>query len=154
MDVVLGTARTHHQHCSLSPTRLSSILFLASQPHESAFKSMDQDRADALLVSNEIEHFTYRAALVRLVAERRLPAMYPNRTFVDSGGLMTYANDLVDLFRRLAVQIADILKGTKPQDIPFYQPTKLELVINLKAAGSQGIDVPHTLLARADEVIE
>jgi putative tryptophan/tyrosine transport system substrate-binding protein len=170
--------------------KLSSIFFLASQPHwegheissmgvragakragtslipillgstfneaayESAFKSMDQDRADALVVSNEIEHFAYRAALVRLVAERRLPAMYPNRAFVDSGGLMTYAADLVGFFRGLAVSIADILKGTKPQDIPFYQPTKFELVINLKTAKSLGIDVPHTLLARADEVIE
>ena len=80
--------------------------------------------------------------------------MYPNRTFVDSGGLMTYASDLVRLIRGLAVPIADILKGKKPQDIPFSQPTKFELVINLKTAKSQGIDVPPTLLARADEVIE
>jgi putative ABC transport system substrate-binding protein len=169
--------------------KLSTIFFLASQPHweheiasvavragakragtslipillgstvneaayESAFKSMEQDRADALLVSNEFEHFAYRAALVRMVAERRLPAMYPNRAYVDSGGLMTYATDLVSVSRHLAVLVADILKGTKPQDIPFYQPTKFELVINLKAAKSQGIDVPHTLIARADEVIE
>jgi putative ABC transport system substrate-binding protein len=169
--------------------KLSSLFFLASQPHwegressvavragakradtslipillgstfneaayESAFKSMEQGRADALLVSNEPEHFAYRAALVRLVAERRLPAMYPNRSFVDSGGLMTYASDLVGLIRGLAVPIADILKGKKPQDIPFSQPTKFELVINLKTAKSQGIDVPPTLLARADEVIE
>jgi putative ABC transport system substrate-binding protein len=140
--------------------KLSSVFFLASQPHwerpessvvvregakragtslipillgptfneaayESAFKSMEQDRADALLVSNEGEHITYRALLVRLVAERRLPAMYPFRVFVDSGGLMTYATDLADLFRRLAVQIVDILKGTKPQDIPFINRRNL-----------------------------
>jgi putative ABC transport system substrate-binding protein len=122
--------------------------------YESAFKSMDQDRADALLVSNEAEHTTNRAALVRLVAERRLPTMYPNRAFVESGGLMTYSNDFVDLFRRLAVTVADILKGKRPQDIPISQPTKFELVINLKTAKSQGIDVPPTLLAHADEVIE
>jgi putative tryptophan/tyrosine transport system substrate-binding protein len=67
---------------------------------------------------------------------------------------MTYANDLADQFRRLAVTTADILKGKKPQDIPFDQPTKFELVINLKTAKSQGIDMPHTLLAGADEVIE
>jgi putative ABC transport system substrate-binding protein len=120
----------------------------------SAFKSMDQDRADALLVSNEAEHTTNRAALVRLVAERRLPTMYPNRAFVESGGLMTYSNDFVDLFRRLTVTVADILKGKRPQDIPISQPTKFELVINLKTAKSQGIDVPPTLLARADEIIE
>jgi len=122
--------------------------------YESAFKSMDQDRADALLVSNEAEHFAYRAALVRLIAERRLPAMYPYRAFVESGGLMTYGSDLVDLFRGLAVTTADILKGKRPQDIPISQPTKFELVINLKAAKSQGIDVPHTVLARGDEIIE
>ena len=115
---------------------------------------MEQDRADALLVSVEGEHFGYRAELVRLVAERRLPAMYPDRAFVESGGLMSYANDIADVFRRLALPIADILKGKKPQDIPFNQATKFELVINLKTAKSQGIDVPHTLLARADEVIE
>jgi putative tryptophan/tyrosine transport system substrate-binding protein len=115
---------------------------------------MEQDRAEALFVSNEAEHLAYRAALVRLVAERRLPAMYPFRAFVESGGLMTYGSDVVDLLRRLAVATADILKGKNPQDIPIYQPTKFELVINLKTAKSQGIDVPHTLLARADEVIE
>ena len=91
---------------------------------------------------------------VRLVAERRLPATYPTRAFVESGGLMSYAADLVDMIRGLAVAIADILKGKRPQDIPFYQPTKFELVINIKTAKSQGIDVPPTLLARADEVIE
>ena len=170
--------------------KLSSIFFLASQPHwegreisgvavragakhagvslipilmgltitetayESAFKSMEHDRADALLVSNEADHFAYRTALVRLVAERRLPAMYPNRAFVDSGGLMTYAANPDDVMSRLAASTADILKGKQPHDIPFYQPTKFELVINLKTAKSQGIDVPQTLLVHADEVIE
>jgi putative tryptophan/tyrosine transport system substrate-binding protein len=137
---------------SLIPILLGSTFNEAA--YERAFKSMEQDRAEALLVSDENEHFAYRAALFRLVAERRLPAMYPNRTFVDSGGLMTYAAGLGDLFRRLAAPIADILKGKQPQDIPFDRPTKFELVINLKTAKSQGIDVPHTLLARADEVIE
>jgi putative ABC transport system substrate-binding protein len=94
------------------------------------------------------------AALVRLVAERRLPAMYPNRVFVESGGLMTYSNDAVDTNRRLAAAVAGILKGKRPQDIPVSQPMKFELVINLKTAKSQGIDVSPTLLARADEIIE
>ena len=132
---------------SLIPILLGSTFNEAA--YESAFKSMEQDRADALLVSNEAEHFAYRATLVRLVAERRLPAMYPNRVFVESGGLMTYSNDFVDMFRRLAATIADILKGKNPQDIPISQPTKFELVINLKTAKSQGIDVPPMLLARA-----
>jgi putative ABC transport system substrate-binding protein len=137
---------------SLIPILLESNFNEAA--YERAFKSMGQDRANALLVSNEAEHFAYVATLVRLVAERRLPAMYPNRAFVESGGLISYSNDLVDLFRRLAVPIAGILKGKNPQDIPISQPTKFELLINLKTAKSQEIDVPHTLLARADEIIE
>ena len=136
---------------SLTPILLGSTFNEAA--YESAFKSMEQDRADALLVSDENEHFAYRATLVRLVAERRLPAMYPIRTFVDSGGLMTYAANLGDLFSGLAAPTADILKGKNPQDIPITQATKFELVINLKTARSQGIDVPPMLLARA-EVIE
>jgi len=137
---------------SLIPILMGSTINEAA--YESAFKSMEPDRADALLVSSEIEHFAYRAALVRLVAERRLPAMYPNRAFVDIGGLMTYAADPVAVMNRLAASTADILKGKQPQDIPFYQPTRFELVINLKTAKSQGIDVPQTLLVHADEVIE
>jgi len=137
---------------SVIPILLGSTFSEAA--YESAFKSMEQDRADALLVSNESEHFAYQLGLVRLVAEQRLPAMYPSRAFVESGGLMTYSNDVADQWRRLAVPLAGILKGKKPQDIPFNQATKFELVINLKTAKSQGIDVPHLLLARADEVIE
>ena len=136
---------------SLTPILLGSTFNEAA--YESAFKSMEQDRADALLVSDENEHFAYRATLFRLVAERRLPTMYPIRTFVDSGGLMTYAANLGDLFSGLAAPTADILKGKNPQDIPITQATKFELVINLKTARSQGIDVPPMLLARA-EVIE
>jgi putative ABC transport system substrate-binding protein len=80
--------------------------------------------------------------------------MYPVRVFVESGGLMSYTNDIVDQYRRLALSVADILRAKRPQDIPYSQPTKFELVINLKTAKSQGIDVPHSLLARADEIIE
>jgi putative ABC transport system substrate-binding protein len=124
------------------------------EAYERAFKSMEQDRADALLVSNETENYVYRATLVRLVAERRLPTVYPGRAFVELGGLMSYGTDPEEFARRFVVPIVDVLKGKKPQDIPFYQPTKFELVINLRTAKSQGIDVAHMLLARADEVIE
>lgn len=137
---------------SLTPILLGATFSEAA--YETAFKSMEQIRASALLVSNEGEHLAYQVALVRLIAERRLPVMFPYRDFVDIGGLMAYATDLADLYRRIAIQIGDILKGAKPQDVPFYQPTKFELVINLKAAKSQGIDVPSALLLRADEVIE
>jgi putative ABC transport system substrate-binding protein len=137
---------------SLIPILLGTTFDEAA--YERAFKSMDQDRAEALIVSGDYEHYVYRAALVRLVAERRLPAMYGGRVFVESGGLMSYGNEWADFYRRLAVVTAAILKGKKPQDIPVDQATKYELVINLKTAKAQGIDVPPMLLARADEVIE
>jgi len=137
---------------SLIPMLLGSTI--NEEAYESAFNSIEQGRAEALLVSNEAEHTALRAEPVKLVAERRLPAMYPNRIFVESGGLMTYSNDFADMFRRLADPVADILKGKNPQDIPINLATKFELVINLKTAKAQGIDVPHSLLARADEVIE
>jgi putative ABC transport system substrate-binding protein len=130
---------------SLVPILLGSTFEEAA--YARAFKSMERDRADALLVSNEGEHLVYRAALVRLVAEQRLPAMYPFRAFVDSGGLMTYSNDLGDLMRRLAATAAGILKGKKPQDIPFSQPTKFELIINLKTARSQAWSLAAPLVA-------
>lgn len=141
-----------HADISLIPILLGATINEAA--YESAFQSMEQQRADAVLPSDEGEHVTYRATLVKMVAKSRLPAMFPYRDFVDIGGLMAYATDLPDVFRRAANQIASILKGTKPQDIPFYQPTKFELVFNMKTAKSLGIDVPPTLLARADEVIE
>ena len=137
---------------SLIPILMGSTINEAA--YESAFKSMEPDRADALLVSNEVENWIYRVTLLRLIAERRLPAMYPSRGWVELGGLMSYGAEFNSVFRRFVVIIADVLNGKKPQDIPFSQPTKFELVINLKTAKSQRIDVPDALIARADEVIE
>jgi putative ABC transport system substrate-binding protein len=95
-----------------------------------------------------------RRRLVDLSAKHRLPTVYPSRDFVDGGGLMAYGANLADLFRRAAVYVDKILKGTKPGDMPVEQPTKFELVINLKTAKALGLEVPPALLARADEVIE
>jgi putative ABC transport system substrate-binding protein len=96
----------------------------------------------------------YRDLIITLAARHRLPAIYPGRLFVISGGLICYGADAIDQYRRAAGYVDRILKGEKPADLPVQQPTKYELVINLKAAKALGIEVPATVLARADEVIE
>ena len=117
-----------------------------------AFAEMPQQRLDAVLVGQIL--YRYRQLIPELAEQARLPAIYPYREYVEAGGLIGYAPDSTDLARRLAQQVREILNGARPGDIPIYQPTKFELVINLKTAKALGIEVTPTLLARADEVIE
>jgi len=108
----------------------------------------------ALMVLPDASTTNHRALLVALAARHRLPAVYPFRAFATSGGLLSYGADVADVFRRVAGYVDRILKGTSPGDLPVQAPDKYELVINLKTATALGLDVPPTLLARADEVIE
>ena len=137
---------------SLKAALLGSVFDEAE--YQRVFRSMEQDRADALMVSDEAEHTPNRATIVELAAKGRIPTIYSYREFVEVGGLMAYSIDLADMYRRLANLIDKILRGANPADIPFYQPTKFELSINLKTAKALGLEMPAMLLGRADEVIE
>ena len=119
-----------------------------------AFSEMTRARAAALTVLSSSMFLGERRRLVDLAAKHRLPAEYPYREFVDAGGLMSYGANIADLYRRAATYVDKILKGAKPADLPVEQPTKFELVINLKAVKALGLTIPQSVLSRADEVIQ
>jgi putative ABC transport system substrate-binding protein len=119
-----------------------------------AFSDMTRARVDALTLLTSTTFLSERRRLVALAAKNRLPALYPAREYVDAGGLMAYGADFADLYRRAATYVDKILKGAKPADLPVEQPTKFELVINLKTAKSLGLTIPPSVLSRADQLIE
>jgi len=121
---------------------------------EAAFASMTRERVDGFVELGSPLFFNYRARLAELALKHRLPGAFDFRELVEAGGLMSYGADINDLHRRAALYIDKILKGAKPADLPVEQASKYLLVINLKTARALGLDVPATLLARADEVIE
>ena len=121
---------------------------------ESAFQTAKQKQVGAIMTAAGGRLFAERKRIVELAGKYRLPAIYPNKEYVDEGGLMSYGADLADLYRRAAVYVDKILKGAKPADLPVQQATKFEFVINLKAAKQIGLTIPPELLARANQVIK
>jgi putative ABC transport system substrate-binding protein len=135
---------------------VSVLMLEAATPAaiEDAFARLRDEPCDGLWVASGPLTFANRIRIVALAAEARLPAIYPFRGFAAAGGLMSFGTDYNDLFRRAALFVDKILRGANPGDLPVEQPTKFELVVNLKTARTLGLTVPQSLIARADDVIE
>jgi len=133
--------------------QLQYIDVLDPKDIETAFRAASKGRAEAVLVLISSVLNSQRTQVINLAAKNRFPAMYPFPEFVEAGGLMSYGVSFTDSYRRAATYVDKILKGAKPADLPVEQPTKFELVINLKAAKQIGLTIPPNVLARADRVI-
>ena len=133
---------------------LHSVPVSSTASLEATFATVVRSRAGALMVVSTARLFSYRKRIAELALKHRLPTVDSSREYVDAGGLASYGTDYPELFRRAAVYVDKILKGAKPGDLPVEQPTKFELVINLKTAKALGLTIPQSLLGRADEVIQ
>ena len=135
--------------------KISIEFFQVRKPNEinKAFAAIAKSRVDAFLLESDPVFNINRANVIVLATKNRLPAMYPERRWVEDGGIMAYGTDLIEVARRAAIFVDKILKGTKPADLPVERPTKFELTINLKAAKQIGLTIPPNVLARADKVI-
>jgi len=142
-------ATAHSMHL-----RLQYVEAKGPEDFDSAFAAMAREHADALVVGGTSTFLAHRTRLAEFAVKGRLPTMYSFRESVEAGGMMAYAVNMVDFVGRSAVYVDKILKGAKPADLPVEQPTKFELIINLKAAKALGITVPQSVLVRADAVIE
>jgi len=151
-----NTAQLQHVQQGARALGVTLLPVPASGPDQfdAAFAAMMKKRPDALMVTADPAQQLFVQRIVQFAASHRLPAMYQVKANVVDGGLMSYGPSLPDLFRRAAIYVDRILKGTKPADLPIEQPTKFELVINLKTARALGLTMPPAVLARADQVIE
>ena len=134
--------------------KLVVVSALTNEEVDSAFAILTQERANALLVSADPLFIASRDRVLALARRHALPTMYNSREYALAGGLLSYGPDQADAFRQAGIQVGRILKGENPSDLPVVQPTKFELVINLRTSKTLGLDIPPTLIARADEVIE
>jgi len=145
------------KEAELAARRLGMRLQFVEAQHpedlDRAFSDMTKARADALTIVGSPILLHERRRLVDLAAKNRLPAVYPSREFADAGGLMAYGANLADLLRRAATYVVKILNGANPAELPVEQPTKFDLVVNLRTAKALGLTIPQSLLGRADEVI-
>jgi putative ABC transport system substrate-binding protein len=160
---VLGTSTQPGNAQSLRETELAAGAFGVKLQYqdvrdpkeiETAFRAARKGRADAVLVLTSAVLNSQRTQIADLAAKNRLPAVYGQPESMDAGGLMFYGASITEMFRRTATYVDKILKGAKPGDLPVEQPTKFELVINLKAAKQIGLTIPQSVLFRADKVIE
>ena len=152
IGVLIGTAADDPQ----SPPRIAALAqgLQESREIDVAFAALVRERPDALLVAPDGFFISRRVQLTSLATRHALPAAYTVREFVEVGGLMSYGTSISDMYRQVGDYAGRILKGAKPTELPVVQSIKFELVINLQAARLLGLEVPPTLLARADEVIE
>jgi len=138
--------------------RALGLTFFLAEPrpndYAGAFDLIARKRPDAIIISQDVIHYPHRRLIAEFAARNSLPSMSSYREFVEAGGLMSYGIDSQDIFRRIATYVDKILKGAKPGDLPIEQPTKFELVINLRTAKALGLTIPPPLLQRADQVIE
>jgi putative ABC transport system substrate-binding protein len=152
-------AELRFRDATLAPARVLGLTLLPQDVRtpndlDGALATLGRARADALMVAESSGNIEHRKLIVSFAEKHRLPTVFGERASVEDGGLMSYGTDFADLLRRAATYIDKILKGAKPADLPVEQPTKFELVINLKTAKALGLTIPPSVLGRADQVIE
>ena len=149
-----GLVREAKDTASRLGVRLELVGVKSSTEFDAAFAAMEKKRPDGLVVMGDIFFYSHRTRIVEFATKNHLPAVFTLRGFADAGGLLAYGASYPAMFRRAANYVDKVLKGEKPADLPVEQPTKFELVINLKTAKALGLRIPPSLLARADQVIE